>query len=180
MQNLDKEISSLFAGALLADKPYPPLAEELALFGQFVGRWEMDIKFFDKEGHTIYHQPGEWIFSWVLGGMAVQDVLTNPAFQNDGPQGPTRRSGSTIRYYDSNLDLWRAVWVGPSAGFFIVLSGKLQVDKIVLKGSEAEGILNRWEFSEITANSFHWHGFISYDNGESWQLEQEMWGKRSF
>lgn len=177
---LNSSASDLFVEALRAEKPHPAHAEKLALFGQFVGKWEMDIKFFDETGNTIYHQPGEWIFSWVLDGWAVQDVLTNPAFQSNSQEGAVRRSGSTLRYYDIKHDFWRAVWVAPVSGFFIVLTGKQVGEKIVLEGSEAEGILNRLEFSDITGDSFHWTGFISYDNGKTWRIEQEMWAKKKF
>jgi hypothetical protein len=60
----------------------------------------------------------------------------------------------------------------------VVLTGGLPGDRIVLEGSEGEGIRNRWSFSEIAKDRFHWRGEISHDGGATWRLEQEMFGRR--
>jgi hypothetical protein len=55
--------------ALGADGPHPALAEQLYLFGQFVGSWDVDITYHRPDG-TRYDEgsfaPGQttrWIFS---------------------------------------------------------------------------------------------------------------------
>jgi hypothetical protein len=53
-------------------------ADKLATFGQFVGIWDMDIKLFNRSHQVIYHQLGVWMFSWILDGRAIQDVLVSP------------------------------------------------------------------------------------------------------
>lgn len=152
--------------ALLAEKPFAVYADKLMLFGQFVGKWVMDIKFYGEAGNTIYHQPGQWAFSWVLDGRAIQDVLTNPGFNSCGTIIPgERRRGTTLRAYNPKLDIWQAVWMAPASGFFIAVTGKPDGDKILLEGSEAPGILNRWQFSEIAPDSFHWEGIFPPTTG---------------
>jgi hypothetical protein len=48
---------------LRADGPFPRLREELTLFGQFIGTWNMQVEFFNDEGERVYRQPGQWSFA---------------------------------------------------------------------------------------------------------------------
>ena len=106
--------------ALRADGPLPAYREHLMLFGQFVGVWDMDISFYDEAGERIFHGVGEWMFSWVLDGRAIQDVLI---YANISDSSKTavgeRRIGTTLRYYDEKLEAWRMVWLGASSGTFL-------------------------------------------------------------
>ena len=36
----------------------------------------------------------------------------------------------------------------------------------------------RWSFTEITADSFHWLGERSLDDGATWQLQAEFFARR--
>jgi hypothetical protein len=165
--------------SLRADGPHPDYADKLMLFGQFVGVWAMDIRFFDTAGNMTFNGPGEWKFSWILDGRAIQDVLTYAALRDDSKTAPgQRRIGTTLRYYDPKADLWRAVWLGATSGILIQLTGKPTTDGISLEGREDEHTLNHWTFTAITADRFHWRGLASTDDGASWQLEQEMFARR--
>ena len=164
---------------LRADGPHPDYANQLMLFGQFVGVWDMDIQFFDSAGNSIFHGLGEWKFSWILDGRAIQDVLTYADLQDATKTAPgERRTGTTLRYYDPKTDVWRALWLGASSGIFLPLKGKPSADGILLEGHEDDGAQIRWTFTEITPDSFHWRGVASTDNGTSWYLEQEMFARR--
>lgn len=91
--------------------PAPAHAEQLMLFGQFVGSWCFAGVEYDLESGGSSPMHGEWHFGWVLQGRAVQDVLIVP-----GPDGgPGEEYGSTLRYYDPEADLWRVTWVGPGS-----------------------------------------------------------------
>ena len=62
---------------IAAGGPYAPLADELMLFGRFVGAWDVASTWWDADGGAR-QQDGEWHFAWALGGRAVQDVLFAP------------------------------------------------------------------------------------------------------
>jgi hypothetical protein len=161
---------------LRAYGPHPAHADALRTFGQFIGVWDMDIKLFDKTGNTIYHQLGVWMFSWILDGRAIQDVLI-------GPPRPTQPSteramGTTIRYYNEAKKRWQITWMTPSGRTCIHLEGGQRGDGIFLEGTDVDGSPLRWMFSEITPDSFHWRGYISDDSGKSWRMEQEMFARR--
>jgi len=49
---------------------------------------------------------------------------------------------------------------------------------IVQEGTQADGRLVRWLFTDVTGESFRWLGYYSADQGGTWQLEQEMLARR--
>lgn len=64
--------------ALRADGPDPERLPGLMLFGQFVGEWLMEVSFFQADGRLINSFKADWVFSWILQGRAIQDVLMSP------------------------------------------------------------------------------------------------------
>ena len=62
-----------FLDALQAAGPAADRAGKMALYGQFVGSWDLDVTEYRDDG-TTRQRPGEWHFGWALEGRAVQDV----------------------------------------------------------------------------------------------------------
>lgn len=148
--------------ALRADGPAQEIAEEMMLFGQFVGAWDVVVA---TKGNTgeIAELTGEWSFGWALSGRAIVDVWKVPG----------REHGVAVRYYDARIRAWRVSWSGPqTARQILFLAGQVG-DEIVLEGEE-DGRPVRWIFSEIGANSFRWRAVSSWDEGATWNLTQEM------
>ena len=171
------ETSTDVAGLLHADAPHPDHAADLALFGQFIGSWELAVRFFDADGQAMPLAPARWTFGWALDGRAIQDVIVMAG--PDGTVAPGRRRiGTTVRYFDRQLGAWRIVFVGATTGVFVVLTGDAMGDEIHLDGPDIDGGPMRWRFSEIGPNRFHWMGWKSSDGGETWWLEQEMEARR--
>lgn len=148
---------------LEADGPAPEHAEELMLFGRFVGAWDVDGAEIAPDGERTSWR-GEWHFAWALGGRAIQDVLIVPGLEY----------GTTIRFYDHEARNWQITWVTPVQRAVRRLVARPEGDDIVLEGVDLGGRLMRWSFSEITADSFLWQGRSSHDGGRTWQLEEEM------
>ncbi len=141
--------------ALRADGPHPDLADRFGLFGQFIGIWDMGIQFFDPSGKVMFHAPGAWSFSWVLDGRVIQDVLTLPNLRDSSNQSPGERGiGTTLRYYDRQLDLWGIVFLGATTGVLVTFTARAVGDDIWVEGEDEDG-LNRWMFTEITPDRFH-------------------------
>lgn len=167
------DLIELLAGAA----PHPERGEELGLFGQFVGSWDMEVRFFDPTGASTAPARGVWTFGWVLDGRAIQDVLVMP-----GPDGVftpgRRRIGSTLRYFHRELGKWRIVFLGTTTGVFVTLEGGALGDEIRLEGLDMDGGPLSWRFSEIRPDYFHWKGWKSPDDGRTWWLEQEMHARR--
>lgn len=152
---------------LAASGPFPDYAERLGLYGQFVGSWNVHNRYYDEADGRWHEIAMRWHFGWVLGGRAVQDVLT----------GPTS-SGTSVRVYDPDIDAWRVHWFGPAGRNFCTLIGRADGAGIVQLGTQVDGRDLKWTFTNITRDSFTWQGFISDDGGHTWVREQDMQAKR--
>jgi hypothetical protein len=147
--------------------------DELMLFGQFAGVWNMQVEFFNDHGDCVYSEPGQWSFAWVLDGRAIQDVLTYPR-----PGGNGRAIGTSLRTYDPESRRWQVIWLGVVSGITVMLRGGAAGEQIRLEGPDPDGTMNRWTFHDITADSFTWTGLESADQGTTWHLRQRMTGSR--
>lgn len=164
-----------------ATGPHPDFHDKLMLFGQFEGIWDIDMKFMDDDGNTIFHGPGEWAFGWVLDGRVMQDVLTFPDLKDPTATDPGKRNiGTSLRHYNPKTDTWRVVWIGASSNNLCFLQAKQDGDDLLLERNDEGASLLRWRFADITRDSFHWTGRYSVDDGETWILEQDMFAKRRF
>jgi hypothetical protein len=163
---------------LRADGPFPQWHEPLMLFGQFVGVWDMEVEYYNRDGERRYHGRWEWSFAWILDGRAIQDVIA--CFPDDDSLGPADRAtagGTTVRYCDPATGLWTIYYLGVVSGITTVLRGGAVGDAIVLEGCDPDGTRNRWTFSDITPRSFSWTGLESSD-GANWWRNQRMLGTR--
>ncbi len=153
---------------LASASPNPSLGEEAQTFDRLVGTWDADFSFHRKDG-TIYHKKGELHFGWVMDGHAIQDLwIGYPAGEQK-----ERSIGTTFRFFDTKLKRWRIVFINPLANYVVMTEGGREGDRIVLRGTDVDGLPIRWTFSEITPQSFHWQGEKSFDGGKTWQLEED-------
>jgi hypothetical protein len=149
----------------------PNGSDQLRLFGQFIGDWEVDSIIIQQGGVRIRNK-GEWHFRWILGGTAIQDVFQ--LHKGDGNRGsPPSSCGTTLRVYDSQKDLWHVAYVSGTAHSVQTFEARRVGDEIVM-GSADSGPRFRWVFSQIHEDSFHWRSEGSPDNGTTWIANQEM------
>lgn len=169
---MSEATDSLFSRALIAEGPSDTRPQRMHLFGQLVGSWHAEVRFLDERSAEWSDFTNEWVFAYTLGGLAVQDVLVGR-----DPEDPERLDGrgSTIRVYDSTLGAWRVSWFGAEAGEFCTLvATPHRRDGIRQDGTQTDGRSIRWNFSNITAESFEWDGWVSNDEGRTWWLEQHI------
>ena len=167
---------SEFASALVSDKPYSELKQKLSLFGQFVGQWDFDW-IYARGTPDESHTPGEWLFSWILQGTAIQDVFICPSREERASGSlPDGEYGTTTRFYNSDKDTWDIFYGG--CGFVHVLEGKQVGAQIIVTNKDDSDGLNQWVFSDITPSSFHWQNRTSYDDGVSWRVGGELFAQR--
>lgn len=178
--NLDPEQFKKYVFERLYSKqPHPDLVQELLVFGQFVGSWEMDVIFLNESNEIIYHQKNEWFFFWILDGRAIQDILIGPNMNENLSIKPgKRRMGTSVRQYDTEEDIWNITWFGVTGNDYVNLKGKKINDEILLEGIEPDGSVIKWIFKNIELNSFEWEGYNSNNEGRTWHLDQKMIGTR--
>jgi hypothetical protein len=158
---------------LPSSKPNTDLGDEAQTFDRLVGTWDADFSF-RRDDDTVFHKHGEIHFGWVMDGWAIQDLwIGYPAGER------TKRSiGTTFRFFDTKLKQWRIVFINPEANYVVTAQGKREGDRIVLYGTDTDGLPLRWTFSEITPESFHWTGEKSHDGGKTWRTEEDHHMKR--
>jgi hypothetical protein len=168
-----------FLNALISHGPSAELGEAAEAFGWLVGGWSGQIRDFDLDGR-VRTGTGEWWFSWVLEGRAMQDVLIVPPLEKrlkdrgmpTPPSAATNRYGTTVRRFDRTASKWSIVWVNPVSGAIDRLEGVREGDRVVLHGEE-DGHPIRWTFNEIRQDSFRWRGESCRNDG-TWGLEAEF------
>ncbi len=155
---------------LAASGPYAE-DEQALLYRPLIGSWDVDVTWYQPGGEQK-KGTGEWHFTWILGGRGVQDVLF-------GTGAPAHQFGTTLRCYDAALGVWHVAWMQPAGGEFVHLQGRKLGDRIVQEGVGTDPRRReRWSFTAITAESFLWLGEVSFDDGATWSLEQDMRGRR--
>jgi len=161
--------------ALLASEALATDSARLALFGQFVGAWGLEWHGGDHGGNEIV-VAGELDFGWILNGRAVQDVWRVPRDPSDA--GRMRAfHGSTIRFYDIEIDAWRSTWLDPLNGRVRRFIGRPTDGGIVLDGLDDDPS-ERWRFSSIEPDSFTWSAEESHDGGATWIKGDVMYARR--
>ena len=162
-----------FTGALISSGSSAELGQAADAFAWLIGGWAGDVKDIDEDG-SVRTGTGEWWFSWVLEGRAVQDVWIVPrrAQRMERTQTANNRYGSTIRYFDRKADLWRIVWVNPVSGALSTLQGKRTGNRFVLEGTTG-GTPIRWTFEDIESDRFVWRGEERAKSG-TWRLSAEF------
>jgi hypothetical protein len=154
--------------ALHTDRPAADRADKMGLYAWLIGHWEMQSVVYNDDGAKEAGPRGEIHFGWVLEGRAIQDVWVLPGFFY----------GTTLRVYDPALDAWHILWSDPLKQYYTRQIGRAHGSGIVQEGTDEAGTPVRWSFTEITAESFHWLGERSLDDGESWHLQVEFFARR--
>jgi hypothetical protein len=156
---------------LAAAGPNAEIEESHQLFAPLIGGWELESTWYERDGSTRQGR-GEWHFDWVLGGRGVQDVIFMKG-------APADEYGTTIRCYDADLDVWYVSFMLPAGREFVSLVARGSGDRILQEGRALDdSSLERWTFSDITADGFRWRGESSRDDGTTWRLDQEMTATR--
>lgn len=148
-----------FLKTLASESKNEELPEEYNYFGKLSGSWKIDY-IDNRNSHMI---KGEWHFSWVLEGMAVQDVIILPGFEY----------GTTLRVYNPGTHAWDIAYC--YTGKIIRLEARKQDDMIVLTDIEDER--RKWVFAEIGDNYFHWQDVTVKDDGE-WHVKYDIYAER--
>jgi uncharacterized protein len=163
---------------LLASGPHPDLADQLHLFGQFVGDWDVDWTGYQADGSVGQTAKGEIHFAWVLDGRAIQDVWIFPTREDLRRGQSIDEWGSTMRLYDPNAQTWSISWHGPVQHVVRALTARPVDGDIWVEGLDGTGRPLRWVFSRITTHSFHWSNFIAEDSGQTWRLQEDLAARR--
>ena len=148
-----------FFEALASECKNTALPEEFNYFEKLIGSWAIDYI----ESNNSISIKGEWHFSWVLEGMAIQDVIILPDYEY----------GTSLRIYNPDTHAWDVAY--GYTGKIIRLEAKKQDDMIMLTFVNDER--RKWVFTNIENNRFHWENITVKDDGE-WDINAEIYDER--
>ncbi len=148
-----------FLKKLTCEQKNEKVPEAYNYFGKLVGSWKIDYKD-NSNGHVI---KGEWHFSWILEGMAIQDVILLPDFE----------CGTSLRLYNPGTHTWDVAYC--YTGKIIRLEARKQDGYIVL--TDIEDKRRKWVFVNIEEDQFHWQDVRVKEDGQ-WQVLFDLYAKR--
>lgn len=159
-----------FMEALTSKGRSAELPEKYDYFGKLVGSWKLDYT----DINLSCSVKGEWHFSWVLEGMAIQDVIILPSRETktDIPH-PLAEYGTTLRVYNPGTHAWDIAY--GYTGKIMRLEARRQNDRIVLTDIDDER--RKWVFVKIEDNRFHWQNVTVKEDGE-WHINAEIYAER--
>ena len=154
-----------FIKALVSPGKNPLIPEEENLYEQFIGEWDFD--WFDHLESPVPRQvKGEWIFQWILEGLAIQDIFICPsrATRTTNPQ-PDAAYATTVRMYNPGKKAWDILYT--EWGCATCLEGRRENGKLVQTVVSNDRL--RWVFSEMTPHAFRWERQETED-GKNWKV----------
>jgi hypothetical protein len=169
-----------FFSVLAASDRSSDIPESLDVYGWLCGSWDLDVRHYRGLDITARGVKGEVHAARVLEGRAVQDVWIMPrrGDRDAGSDATMNMYGTTLRSWDASIGAWRIAWTNPVSGHREEQVGRWNGTDILQEGTRVDGTKTRWTFTEITANSFHWHGEALYPDKQTWMLEGEFLAKR--
>lgn len=148
-----------FFKALASEHKNVELPEEFNYFGKLIGSWKIDYI----DNNNSCAMKGEWHFSWVLEGMAIQDVIILPGYEY----------GTSLRIYNPDTNAWDVAY--GYTGKIIRLEARKQDEMIVLTYLDDER--RKWVFTKIEDHHFHWQNVTVKHDGE-WHINVDMYAER--
>jgi hypothetical protein len=176
-----REIRFPMLDALSANGPAPGIEDQMMLYGRFVGSWTGRVFVHGADGGTR-EASCEVHFGWVLEGRAIQDVWIAPARKDRRDPGRLPEDnlfGTTLRVYDPENGLWNITWINPTTRSFNRMTGREVGEEMVQEYRAEDGAKCQWIFTDIRADSFHWIGRESRDEGETWKVSTEFLLRRT-
>lgn len=165
-----------FFSALISDERSIEIQETYDIYAPLLGSWEVmitDLMGDIKENKKI----GEWHFSRILEGRAIQDILIAPARENrSGIKSLAgNRYGTILRTFDFKTLQWTMNWFNPVSGVHSVLTARTEPGKIIQESTETGGMVMRWVFDNMKEDTFHWYGEHSTDQCKTWTKTVEFY-----
>lgn len=161
-----------FFGALVSEGT-DIIPTEYDWFAPLIGDWEFEYT--DRYDLTEHrHLQGEWIFRRVLEGAGIEDIFICPSRstreitpQLDGEYGVA------IRMFNPQKECYDMVYT--CFGKMCRLEFRKEGGKLI--GTKLDRPEEKWVFSEITQEGFHWQNVLVKEDGE-WQINSDVYGKR--
>ncbi len=158
-----------FEKALVYKTKNEIIPQEDDFWGKIIGDW--DTKFiYAKTVYPDTYMVGEWHFSRILQGMAIQDVYIFPSrdecMKNNIAIG---EYGTTLRIYNPESKTW-FVSYGANGEMLNFTAKKVKKDIVLTEVTKGELV---WIFTNIKRSEFTWRS-VRYENGKEVEVYAEV------
>jgi hypothetical protein len=162
-----------FASSLMSDRPAASLSSSDDWYGQFAGEW--DAAWTSAAGTPDARMiQGEWNFSWINGGEALQDLLSLPYLWEAAKAGSIR--ATTVRTFNKQSGAWEGVRV--QGGRVFPFSASRNRDGNIYESFNDGSLIVTWIYYNVTPEGFQVTVNETADGGRNYRLTAEIWAKR--
>lgn len=165
-----------FAEALISDGATDEYPVRMSRFGDLVGTWDVSGSRLDETTGVWTERNFTWLVGFILDGRAVQDVEVEASSTH--PSG-VETVATAVRVYDPHAGVWRVSYFAPKTGEYCHLVATSYRLGLRQDGTRTDGKPIRWNFTEITDDSYIWEGWVSHDDGSTWVLIERNLAKRA-
>jgi len=161
-----------FSQALLSSDKNSIIPEEYDWYAPLIGNWDFD--YYDSYHGEDRHVKGEWLFRRVLNGMAIEDLFICPSRDTrDKELQPDGEYGAAIRMFNTEKKCYDMTYVCSKYTRFL----EIQKEHSKIICTDINKPTEKWVFSEITTNTFHWQNVTVLENG-AWKINSNVYARR--
>lgn len=156
--------------------PYRPSQEvgrawtqsEFRQFDFWVGEWDVNLRTLQSDGSWEDSKSARAKIYRILDGRAILELW------DEKKPGDAIR-GYSLRFFDPDKEKWQLFlnWPGENRSGTSMLSGTFRHGRgefySTQKGTDGTQTINRYTFSDISADSLRWDDGFSIDGGRSWR-----------
>jgi hypothetical protein len=166
------EAHRMFSDALVSSGPSPEHPKRMTRFGQLVGSWHVRGRRLEETTGEWRDRDFTWLVSWVMDGRAIEDLELV-----DSGKGP-ETVAVAVRVYDPTAGVVRVSYFSPALNQYANLVAQGWRDGIRQDGTQNDERPIRWNFSNVSEQSYTFDGWVSDDEGATWKLVEHLEGER--
>jgi hypothetical protein len=165
-----------FSSSLVSSGPNKAIKPQDNWYSLMTGEW--DVAYIINSGtpdETLI--AGEWLFTWINNGQAIQDVLSVPYQWQKSPANFTPLQVTTTRMLNAKRSTWEGFHIMNSSLVYFGVT-KTPQNQIMEHYQTEDGQLIVWLYSDLSSTSFKVTISQSADKGATYTKVGEMWTKR--
>ena len=171
---VSRDNQTYFATALTSSGPAKSLSPKDNWYATMGGEWDVAYILGGEGGALI---AGEWTFSWINNGQAIEDVLSVPYQWGKPPEGVEPIQMTTVRMLNQKRGDWEGIHVIDGAMVYFrtakAASGQIE-ERYQIEGAP----MTLWTYSEVLQDSFKVTISQTTDQGATRRVVAELWCKR--
>jgi len=170
---------------LLSEEVNSAASSEVAQWGKMAGNWQVVATVFDQDGQVTGEIIGEWNWSYILNGHAIQDVYIVPGREEQTDASLAYFYDTNIRSFNYQKKKWDVAWINTRHEDLQLWEAEQVNDTMVMRPNRpymdaqvGEGVIRIITFYNMTETHFSWKEDRSEDGGETWFVSIKIEGTK--